>query len=60
MEVSGQLYAPDTLPPDGRLGGPQSRSGRRDEYKKISSLALLGKSLCRPACSLVTIPNELL
>jgi hypothetical protein len=42
MEVSGQLNAPAALPPgkvppryplDRRLGGPQSRSGRRGEEK---------------------------
>jgi hypothetical protein len=42
MEVSGQLHAPDALPPgkesqvpimDTRLGGPQSRSGRGGEEK---------------------------
>jgi hypothetical protein len=39
MEVSGQLHAPASLPPgkssryplDKRVGGPQSRSGRRGE-----------------------------
>jgi hypothetical protein len=41
LEVSGQLYAPATLPPekeawfplDGRLGGPQNRSGQYGELK---------------------------
>jgi hypothetical protein len=41
--VSGQLHAPTALPPgkeplvriDRRLGGPQSRSGRREEEKII-------------------------
>jgi hypothetical protein len=38
MEVSGQLHAPAVLhsrerAPDGRLGGPQSRSGRGGEEK---------------------------
>jgi hypothetical protein len=37
LEVSGQLHAPAALLPgeyplDRRLGGPQSRSGRRGEY----------------------------
>jgi hypothetical protein len=41
MEVSGQLHASATLPPekrssyvlDRRMGGPQSRSGRGGEKK---------------------------
>jgi hypothetical protein len=49
MEVSGQLWASATLPPEERapfthwiggwLGGPQSQSGRCEEVK---NLALLG------------------
>jgi hypothetical protein len=51
MEVSSQLHAPAALPPrketlvmnelcplDRRLGGPQSRSGRGDEEKKLEVL----------------------
>jgi hypothetical protein len=46
MEVSGQLHAPTALlrvkspryPLDRRLGGPQSRSGRGSEEKKIPNL----------------------
>jgi hypothetical protein len=45
MEMSGQLQAPASLPPgnyplDGRLGRPQSRSGRYGEEK--NPLPLLG------------------
>jgi hypothetical protein len=43
MEVSGHLHAPAALPPgkdtlysfDGRLGGPQSRTGRGGEEEKF-------------------------
>jgi hypothetical protein len=42
MDMNGQLHAPAALPPgkshryqlDKRLGGPQSRYGRRGEEKK--------------------------
>jgi hypothetical protein len=44
MEVSGQLEAPAALPPGkeppvpiGRLGGPQSRSGRHCEKNSLHS-----------------------
>jgi hypothetical protein len=48
LEVSGQVYAPAALPPskspryplDGRLGGPQSLSGRRRERKFFTLLGL--------------------
>jgi hypothetical protein len=48
MEVSGQLNAPLALSPgkcsryplDMRLDGPQSRSGRASEEKKIHTLPL--------------------
>jgi hypothetical protein len=46
MEVSGELHAPAALPPEtdtpaplGRLGGPQSRSGRGGERRKFPSFA---------------------
>jgi hypothetical protein len=54
--VSGQLHAPAALPPgespryplDARLGGPQSRSGRRGEEKALdyrdSKLRLFGRA----------------
>jgi hypothetical protein len=46
MEESGQLHAPAALPPgksswyplDGRLGEPQSRSGRGGEEKNSEPL----------------------
>jgi hypothetical protein len=46
MEVSGHPHAPAALPPgkspgypvDGRLGGPQSRSGRGGEEKNSQPL----------------------
>jgi hypothetical protein len=46
MEVSDQLHAPAALPPgkgplyplDGKLGGPQIRSGRGSEEKNSQPL----------------------
>jgi hypothetical protein len=46
-------------PVDRRLGGPQSRSWRGGEEKKIPSLLLPGNDPVRPGCSLVSILTEL-
>jgi len=35
MELSVQLEAPATLPPEKRLGGPQNMSGRFGEEKNL-------------------------
>jgi hypothetical protein len=49
LDGSGQLHAPAALPTgeraplytlDRRLGGPQSRSGRRGEEKNLSSAGI--------------------
>jgi hypothetical protein len=56
MEVSGQLRAPAALPQgknpwypsDRRLGGPQSRSGRRGEEKNFQPLPGLEPPIFQP------------
>jgi hypothetical protein len=60
MEVSGQLHAPAALPQgksiwyplDRRLGGPQSRSGRRCKEKKNPFI------LARSLASILTITPD--
>jgi hypothetical protein len=56
MEVSGQLHAPATLPPekspwlplDRRLGGPQSQSGCSGEEKNSQCLLGLKPLIIQP------------
>jgi hypothetical protein len=67
MEVSGQLHAPAALPPrknpryplDGRLDGPENRSGRGSEEKNSQPPpGIEPYNPDRPARGLVTIPTE--
>jgi hypothetical protein len=59
MEVSGQFHAQAALPSrkepqyplDRRLGGPQSRSGRRGEEKILTLQGLELRPLGRPSRS---------
>jgi len=56
MEVSGQFHNPAALPHgkrpwyplDGRLGGPQSRSGRGGEEKNSQPLLGLEHPIIQP------------
>jgi len=65
MEMRGQLHAPDAFllykqlrcPSDGRLGGPQIRSGQGKEEK--SPCPCQDSNLGRPALNLAPILTEL-
>jgi hypothetical protein len=68
MQVSDQLYTPDTLPRgkspqyalDKSLGGPQSRFGSCAEKKDLLPLPRIEpRFLIHPSHSLVTMPTEL-
>jgi hypothetical protein len=60
MEVRGQLHAPVSLPPDKRLGGPQSWSGRCTEETNLFTLPGNEPRFLNPSPrSLVTILTEL-
>jgi hypothetical protein len=62
MEVSCQLHAPAALPPGkepryplyGRLGGPQSRSGRSGEKKNSQPLSGLEPQIIQPVAQRYT------
>jgi hypothetical protein len=56
VELNSGLPALST---DMRLGGPQSRSGRGGEEKKIPSLSLPGIEPLTSSLSLVTMLSEL-
>jgi hypothetical protein len=65
MEMSGQFYAPTTLPPrqgkslryplDMRLGGPQSRSGGGGEEKNSQPLSRFEPPIIQPIAQHLTI-----